>query len=87
MKCEHSFFKCTADVFRLTDTPDGVVTGYTADIRINCEVCGLYFRFPGLAVGFHHGEPRTSFNGTELRAPIEPSDPKQYKPAKKGETP
>lgn len=85
MRCEHNVFECKARVARLTNAPDGPVTGYTADIAINCADCGLYFRFPGLAAGSSHDEPRVSFDGTELRAPIKPSYPPVYTPATKGE--
>jgi hypothetical protein len=71
-KCEHMRFLSEAKVTRLTDK-DGLITGYTVDIRIKCDDCGLPFRFLGLAAGSHYAEPRTSVDATELRAPLEPA--------------
>ena len=72
-KCAHMSFKADVRVGRLTDTEDGPVTGYTADVKIHCTECGLPFRFRGLQAGSHFAEPRVSVDGTELRAPIEPA--------------
>lgn len=71
--CEHLKFQSQVRVGRLTDVENGPVTGYTADVRIQCVDCGVQFRFMGLPYGFHYGEPRLSADGTELRAPIEPA--------------
>jgi hypothetical protein len=62
------------NVGRLTKGDGGPVTGYCADVVINCAECGLPFRFVGLAAGNHFAEPRVSIDGTELRAPIEPAE-------------
>lgn len=72
-ECAHMNFQAHARVGRLTDTEGGPVTGYTADIKIECTECGLPFRFRGLAAGSHYAEPRVSIDGTELRAPLEPA--------------
>lgn len=72
-RCAHMNFKAKVDVGRLTDTDDGPVTGYTADVTIACADCGLPFRFLGLAAGSHFAEPRVSVDATELRAPLEPA--------------
>ena len=72
MSCEHEHFLSEANVTRLTDR-SGVVTGYTVDIRIKCEDCGLPFRFLGLGAGSHYAEPRVSVDALELRAPLEPA--------------
>src|SRR5215469_13774835 len=71
--CGH--MKCAASVTvnRLTDVDDGPVTGYSADIRIQCANCGLRFllgaAWPG---GLSPGHPTTSLAGDEFRAPLEP---------------
>lgn len=71
--CQHEAFSCSAKVGRLSHDEGGPVTGYVADITVNCAQCGLPFRFIGMAAGNHHSEPRVSVDGTELRAPIEPA--------------
>ena len=70
--CEHMRFLSEAKVMRLTDN-GGIVTGYTVDIRIKCDDCGLPFRFLGLEAGSHYAEPRVSVDALELRAPLEPA--------------
>lgn len=72
-RCEHMNFKADVRVGRLTDGDDGPVTGYSADVHINCADCGLPFRFMGLPFGSHPSEPRLSADSVELRAPIEPA--------------
>lgn len=71
--CAHLQFRSRVGVHRLSDVEDGPITGYTAEIHIECSVCGLPFRFRGLAAGSHFAEPRVSVDATELRAPIEPA--------------
>jgi hypothetical protein len=71
--CPHMNFQGDLDVFRLSDTEDGPITGFTASVRIKCVECGLAFRFPGIAAGSHFAEPRVSIDGEELRLPIEPA--------------
>lgn len=73
MTCEHPQFRSKVAVNRLTEGEGGRVTGYSADVRIECAVCGLAFRFMGLAAGSHYAEPRVSADAIELRAPIEPA--------------
>jgi hypothetical protein len=72
-KCPHMNFRSLVRVGRLTDRDDGPVTGYTADIHIECADCKLPFRFRGLAAGYSPAEPKLSADGLELRAPIEPA--------------
>lgn len=81
MSCGHEIFKAAVSVARLRAESDGPVTGYTADVTVNCAACGLPFRFIGLAAGNHHSEPRVSMDGTELRAPIEPATHERFAPA------
>lgn len=73
MTCEHKVFRCAANIGRLSHDEGGPITGYVADVKIECAECGLPFRFVGLHAGNHHSEPRVSIDGTELRAPIEPA--------------
>lgn len=44
--------------------------GWTADISITCS-CGKKFRFKGLPAGSLRDQPTTSYDQTELRAPLE----------------
>lgn len=78
--CEHKNFRANVSVGRLTQTDDGPVTGYCADVTVSCAECGLPFRFIGLAAGNHHSEPRVSVDGVELRAPIEPATHAKFAP-------
>jgi hypothetical protein len=72
-RCPHEEFNTLARIGRLSDVEGGPITGYTANIKIECALCGLPFRFRGLAAGSHFAEPRVSADGTELRAPLEPA--------------
>lgn len=72
MACEHLNFKANVNVGRLSKTDGGPITGFCADVTINCAECGLPFRFIGLDAG-NHFDRRVSVDGTELRAPIEPA--------------
>lgn len=73
MTCQHLKFSSRVGVFRLSDKDGGPITGYTAEVKIKCDDCGLAFRFMGLPAGSHYAEPRVSADGLELRAPIEPA--------------
>lgn len=75
--CEHPDFEVHAAIGRLTDTDDGPVTAYVAEIRVRCADCGEPFRWVGVAAGAMPDRPMCSVDETELRAPIRPasSDP------------
>lgn len=73
-RCQHESFKVRAEVNRLTDTDDGPVTGYAADITVNCADCRMAFQWLGLERGVASHEPRVSFDRFELRAPITPAE-------------
>ncbi len=70
--CEHMRFAASVEASRLTEVDDGPVTGYSADIKVQCADCGLPFRFIGLPGGLEPDQPTTSLAGDELRAPLEP---------------
>ena len=78
--CPHVNFEVNATVNRLTrkDAEEGTIepaVGFMADIRVDCIDCGEPFYWIGLPVGVmtgFDGEPTTSFDRTELRAPIFP---------------
>lgn len=71
--CDHPRHKVETRVAHLTDTEGGPVTGHTVDIKIRCDVCGIYYRFLGLPIGYMPGRPTVNVDGTELRAAIEPA--------------
>lgn len=81
MTCQHEKFRVEANIGRLSREEGGPITGYTADVKVFCDQCGLPFRFIGLAAGNHHAEPRVSIDGTELRAPIEPAEHETFQAA------
>ena len=70
--CQHEQFRSKANVHRLTDGGT-VVTGYSVSFHVECEQCGLPFRFRGSHYGSSYHEPMLSADGLELRAPIEPA--------------
>jgi hypothetical protein len=72
-ECKHFNFKANVNVARLTDGDDGPVTGFSADICIECYDCKLRFRFRGKDYGYSPDVPRLSADGLTLRAPIEPA--------------
>ncbi len=79
-QCEHQAFRCAANIGRLTREEGGPVTGFSAEIKIECAECGVAFRFIGLQAGNSHREPRVSIDGTELRAPIKPASHERIAP-------
>lgn len=79
-KCEHPEFSAMVRVGRLSKDDGGPITGYTADVKVECAKCRLPFRFIGLTAGNHYAEPRVSMDGTELRAPIEPAEHERFAP-------
>ncbi len=72
MKCEHKNFAASVDVNRLTETDGGRVTGYSADVRIQCVECQEPFRFIGLPCGVDPTGACVNIDGTEGRFAILP---------------
>lgn len=72
--CEHPHFKAQVAVHRLTDDagPGSPVTGYSADVRVECVACGEPFTFLGVSAGVSRKLPMCSVDGTEARMPIQP---------------
>lgn len=85
--CEHKSFACKANIGRLSHSDGGPITGYIAEITVNCADCGLAFRFIGLSAGNSHREPRVSPDGLELRAPLEPATHERWAPVARYEFP
>lgn len=73
--CKHERFQCSCAVTRLQDTKEPEkITGYTTDIKVHCMDCGIPFEWIGVSMGVSPLEPMVSADGTELRAPIRPSN-------------
>lgn len=70
--CKHFNFAVLADFVRIADTPDAEVTGYAADIHVQCADCGEPFLWKGLPLGVDPERPTASVDGKTLRAPIRP---------------
>lgn len=76
--CPHDDFAAFVSVNRLVDNDDPAkVTGFAADIRVECAVCHEKFRWVGVPAGVLPNRPTTGVDEFELRAPIRPasSDP------------
>jgi len=65
-------FTTSVRIDRLSDEEGGPITGYNADIKIDCSDCGIPFSFIGLARGYSPLEPMVGVGDTELRVPITP---------------
>lgn len=74
--CLHLNFAATVGVGRLTDTEGGPVTGYMAEIRINCAECGKHFQFLGLEPGYDNQGARVSIDGLEANIALCPEGEK-----------
>lgn len=76
MSCKHFNFRASVNVCRLTaDTDPEKIVGYTADITVTCDECGLPFEFVGFPEGVSvtNTKPMVSVGRLELRAPLIPS--------------
>lgn len=76
MTCKHEQFYCTANVFRLHEEDDETkdVKSYSMDVKVHCVQCGTPFEFIGLPLGLSPHQPMASFDATEARMPIRPSN-------------
>ncbi len=70
--CPHEAFNARVTVARLTDD-EGALTGFQADIVVQCIGCGTEFVFLGVPAGVSLDQPCVQIDGRELRAPIAPS--------------
>jgi hypothetical protein len=71
--CPHEHFAAQVDVQRLTDTDDGPVTAYIAEVTVTCEDCDEPFRWTGVPAGFSGAHPTCSIDEKTLNAPMRPS--------------
>lgn len=72
MACEHNEFRASVAVARLTGEDGGPVTGYVAEIKIECAECGKQFQFLGLEPGMDTQGARVSIDGLEANIAISP---------------
>lgn len=74
--CPHEDFEAVVSVTRLTDAEGGPVTGFSAEVTVQCaaEGCAEPFVFVGAPTGYSPRQPMTSFDGRTLRAPIRPAN-------------
>jgi hypothetical protein len=70
--CPHLEFAALVGVGRLTPTEGGPVTGYVADIKIQCLDCGKPFQFLGLEPGYDNQGARVSLDGLEAHIALTP---------------
>jgi hypothetical protein len=71
--CPHEDFDVNVEVNRLADHDGGPITGYSADIRVQCAACGEPFRWIGVPAGLSPRGPMCSIDETKLRAPLRPA--------------
>ena len=71
--CAHEEFIANVKVNRLTNEGKMAVIAFSADIAINCKVCGHAFEFIGVEPGVSPFHPTISIDSKELRAPIKPA--------------
>ncbi|MDP2346758.1 MAG: hypothetical protein Q8N34_03425 [Gammaproteobacteria bacterium] len=71
-ECKHKSFEVKVGVNRISETEDGPVTHFCADIRIRCQECGTHFEFLGLPAGMNPYGAAVSIDRTELLASIMP---------------
>lgn len=74
--CPHLEFAASVGVGRLTQTEGGPVTGYVAEIRVNCRDCGKPFQFLGLEAGYDSQGARVSLDGLEANIALTPEGEK-----------
>lgn len=71
--CEHTEFRASVTVKRLTAVEGGPATGYEADVAITCQTCGTQFSFLGdLPAGSFARIPHVNADSTVLHAPLIP---------------
>ena len=71
--CAHMNFRADVKVARLgDDSGDGRITGYMAEIAINCAECGKPFQFLGLEPGLDLQGARVTLDGLEANIAIVP---------------
>lgn len=67
MSCKHEEFRSVVTVNRIED-----VGRFTADVIINCDQCGIPFRFIGLPAGSDMNGAAVSVGATEARLAVAP---------------
>lgn len=67
MACEHANFAANVNCIRFEDKQ-----GYMAEVTIQCQDCGVPFRFLGLPPGIDFGSPTVSVDALTVHLPIAP---------------
>lgn len=75
MQCEHMNFSASVGVARMTGA-DGGITGFMAEIRVQCQECGRPFQFLGLEPGCDTQGARVSVDGLEANIALCPEGEK-----------
>lgn len=70
--CIHEDFSSNVIVTRIISHQTGILTGYSADVYVNCAKCNLPFEWVGPPMGLAPDYPTTDLMRHELRAPITP---------------
>ena len=65
---------------RLSENEGGPVTGFRANVKINCSECGQPFEFMGLQPGFSKTEPKVNHDATQAQLPLRPHVEQPRKP-------
>jgi hypothetical protein len=72
--CEHQNFAAKVNVIRLTPATGERVTGFSAEVTIECAYCGVDFAFLGLPHTVNSTVPGVSIDALEARLPIAPAN-------------
>lgn len=67
--CKHNAFTSSLSITKIAHAE---TQHYLADFRIYCDDCRTAFKFLGLPTGASISVPMRSFDGLELRVPIQP---------------
>ena len=70
--CEHMNFAAQVDVARMTNHDGSRITGFMADVKIECADCGKKFCFLGLQTGSSTDGAHVNIDATEARLAILP---------------
>lgn len=76
-RCQHPEFAAQINVIRLTGEDGETLTGFLAEVRIECAACGRNMQFRGLPAGIHTGGACVSVDGLEARLGLVPQGEEQ----------
>ena len=70
--CEHFNFGAHVKVNRLSKEEGGPITGYTAEITVECVDCGTSFQFLGLPPGYDTQGATVSIDAKQANLALAP---------------